>query len=112
MDSHRQYRPSPKRCRQNRWPECNNDDQPELRSEAWHRISLAVEERSAPPFGVPLVSNDELARRLGVGTDTLARERAQGRLDGYRFHGEWRYSRRQIDTYLERCAQQSFGIRC
>jgi hypothetical protein len=64
-------------------------------------ISLAVEERSAPPLGEPLVSNEELARRLGVSIDTLAEERAQDRLDGYRFHGEWRYSRQQIDAYLE-----------
>jgi hypothetical protein len=62
MSSRRSCPPSPKRCRQNRWPECNNDDQPELYSEAWHTISLAVEERSAPPLGEPLVANDELAR--------------------------------------------------
>ena len=111
MSSHRPCPPSPKRWRQNRSPECNNDDQLELRSDAWYTISLAVEERSAPPLGEPLVSNDELARRLGVSTDILARERAQDRLDGYRIHGQWRYSRGQTDSYLRCVHGNVVGIR-
>jgi hypothetical protein len=71
------------------------------RHRGWRSISPGIDERSAPPLSEPLISHDELARRLGISTDNLAEERVRGRVDGYRIRGQWRYARWQIDIYLD-----------
>lgn len=88
-----------------RWPKYDNDDASASTHsllEEWHDVAPTsrVEQLPPPALCVPLISNSALAARLGTSTDTLARERRDGRLVGHRIRGQWRYTQQQFDDYL------------
>lgn len=59
-----------------------------------------VEELPPPPLAEPLISEAELAKRVGLPVDMLIRDRNAGLLRGYRLRGQWRFSRQQVDDYI------------
>lgn len=80
----------------------NDNAQPysDQRQSQCGRTVCEVEELPPPPLAEPLISEAELARRVGLPVDVLIRHRNAGFLRGYRLRGQWRFSRQQMDDYV------------